>query len=138
MQEFKKILKQNRLKYFLFALLATILSYMYIRYGWASLPCGQQMCSIEWNMVSWDFRRTMQYPVLSAGLPIPYAFSSEPSHSMDIVDGYRIWSIFFLDIFLWMLIFTAVKYFREKCQGNNFKKHDDTQPSIPSPKQNEN
>ena len=122
MQEFKKIFKENRFKYFLLSLLATIVSYMYIRYGWASLPCGgQHMCSLEWDMVSLDFGRTIQYPVLSAGLPVPYAFGSEPSQTMDIVDGYFIWSIFFLDIFLWMLIFTAIHYFKEKCQNNGTK-----------------
>ncbi len=139
MQEFKNILKKNILKYFLLALLSTILSYMYIRYGWASLPCTQDMCSIEWDIISWDFRRGIQqYPVLSAGLPIPYAFSSEPFSTMDIVDDYYIWSIFFLDIFLWMLIFTTIRYFREKCQGDKLKKPDEELPSSPSPKPNEN
>ena len=123
MHDFKKILKQNRLKYFLFALLATILSYMYIRYGWASLPCGQGVCSLQWDMISWDFRHNIQqYPVLSAGLPIPYAFGSEPCSTMDIVDGYFLWNIFFLDIFLWMLIFTGIRYLMERCKKSDTKK----------------
>jgi hypothetical protein len=139
MQEFKKIFKEQMLKYFFLALFFTIASYFYIRYGWAIRPCGSGICHFEWNLVSLDFQRISQYPISAGGLPIPYMFSIEPCHSMEVLsDNEFIWSIFFLDIFLWMLIFTVIRYFRERCGGGNTNKNDDTLPSSHSPKQNEN
>ena len=122
MQEFKRILKQNRLKYFLFALLITILSCMYIRYGQAIRPCGSEICHFEWDLISFDPHiNRSQYPISLGGLPIPYMFSGDACSSSDIFQTMNLYGVFFLDIFLWILIFTSIHYFKEKCKNNETK-----------------
>ena len=114
---FLKILKKNWLKYYILAILLTCISYLYQRYGWAYAKCSSD-CTYEWSF----FSDKIQYPIQVAGLPVPYAFNNEANSLMDIiVDVQFSYGVFFLDIFLWMLILTMIRYFKEKCQNSGTK-----------------
>ena len=109
--------KANFFKIFFFSLFLTIISILYEHYGWA-IPKVPQTIQIGL------FSTKEEGSINCGGLPLPYAFDwqqvvlrmNEGSVLSLEVIIYK--SIFFIDIFLWMIIltflFSWLKEFKSK------------------------
>ena len=109
--------KANFFKIFFFSLFLTIISILYEHYGWA-IPKVPEMIQIGL------FSTKEEGSINCGGLPLPYAFDwqqvvlrmNEGSVLSLEVIIYK--SIFFIDIFLWMIILTFLFYWLKEFKSN--------------------
>ena len=109
--------KANFFKIFFFSLFLTIISILYEHYGWA-IPKVPEMIQIRL------FSTKEEGSINCGGLPLPYAFDwqqvvlrmNEGSVLSLEVIIYK--SIFFIDIFLWMIILTFLFYWLKEFKSN--------------------